>query len=142
MAMKNDISTDPTELILAYGERGLEPTPRGEVIEIEAVPLGEQNVVVPATVRGLSTIRSGGVPTRIRKVWRPSSKRAYVVVEFDCTPFPRFTNAAGSPVLGDWSSCCVRHLQDARHEIFDGLTDRERSRIARAVSAGAAGGAV
>ncbi|MGE4070809.1 MAG: hypothetical protein AB7E72_06495 [Lysobacterales bacterium] len=145
MATENDSSNPESpngDMVLAYGDNGLELTPRDEVIELGEVPLGQQNLVVPATVRWLSTIRAGGVPVRLRKIQRPSKSRPYAVVEFDCTPFARFMNDDGSPFLGDWSSCCVRHLQDARHEIFSGLADRERARIARAVSAGAVGGAV
>ncbi len=145
MATENDSSNPKapsSEMVLAYGENGLEPTPRDEVIEIEEVPLGAKNLVIPATVSWLTTIRACGVPTRIRRILRPNSKRAHAVVEFDCTPFERFINDDGTPFMGDWSSCCVRHLQDARHAVFAGLTARERTRIARAVAAGTKGCAV
>lgn len=122
-----------SKMVMAIGENGPELTPADEVVEIQAIPLGEDNLVVPATVRWMSSIRSGGVPTRIRKIRRPTKHCRYVVVEFDCTPFSRFTNPDGSPYMGNWSSCVVRHLRDAGHEVFAGLTNRERTRIARAV---------
>lgn len=141
MATENDSSNPKApsaDMVLAYGENGLEPTPADEVVWIEEIPLGEDNIVVPATVRWLSTIRSGGgIPTRLRKIQRPNSRRPHVLVEYDCTPFERIQNSDGTPVMGDWSSCYVRHLQDARDAIFNGLTDNERSQIAHAVATGA-----
>jgi hypothetical protein len=125
-------------MVMAIGESGqYEPTPAHEVVEIEAVPLGAGNMVVPATVRWFSSIRDGGcVPTRLRQVNRPKAGvRQFVRVEFDCTPFARYTTDAG-PVMGTWSSCMVRHLADAADPIFAGLTPREHARIRRAVIAG------
>lgn len=124
------------EMVMAIGDAGQhEPTPASEVVEIEAVPVGAGNAVIPATVRWFSSIRDGGcVPTRLRQVNKPKAGvRQFVRVEFDCTPFVRYDTDAG-PVYGTWSSCMVRNLVDAADPIFDRLTPRERLRIRNAVA--------
>lgn len=124
-------------MVMAIGDSGqYEPTPAHEVVEIEGVPLAAGNAVIPATVRWQNSYRPGGIPTRLRQVNRPKAGvREFVRVEFDCTPFARYTTDAG-PVMGTWSSCMVRNLADAADPIFAGLTPREQARIRRAVIAG------
>jgi len=126
-------------MVMAIGESGqYEPTPADEVVEIEAVPLGAGNIVIPATVRWQCRSCSGGVPTRLRRVAKPKAGGPpWVYVEFDCTPFERFTLDTG-PVMGDWSGCYVRNLADAADPILAGLSPRERARIRSAVVAAAA----
>lgn len=125
-------------IVMAVGDSGrLEPMRESETVTIKAVPRAAGNMVIPATVRWFSSIRGGGcIPTRLRYVRKPKAGvRDCVQVEFDCTPFLRYTLDSG-PVFGDWSSCMVRDLTDARDPIFDGLTPREKARIVRAVTEG------
>jgi len=121
------------EMVLANGENGLELTPIEETVSIDVVPLGQGNVIIPATVRFISTTRQGGIPTRLLRIRLPTEKNGltYAQVRFECTPFVRY-EWKGKTVYGDWSSCAVRNMTDADDPIFSRLTLRDRARITRA----------
>jgi len=124
-----------SEMVMAYGDHGLEPTPATEVVEIAAIPAGAGNLVIPSTIRWLAQ-RGGHIPTRLLRVEKPNKRNRakHVYVTFQCTPFPRYELESG-PVYGDWSGCSVRIAADVNDPLFLGLTDRERARIASAVHA-------
>jgi len=42
-----------TEMVMAYGDNGLEPTPRNRAVEIPVLPLAPGNRPIPQTVRAL-----------------------------------------------------------------------------------------
>ena len=126
-----------SEMVMAIGDTGRpEPTPVEDTVSIGFVPLGNRNIVTPATIAWFAEIRDGHVPTRLMRVERPSKRNGldHVKVTFQCTRFVRYTLDSG-PVYGDWASCAVRDLEDARHPVFAGLTAAERARIERAVRA-------
>ena len=123
-----------TEMVLAYGDSGMEPTPRNQVVEIECVPLGPDNLVGPAMVRWLAK-RGGHMPTRVRRVLKPNTRlnrMSHAYVEFDCTPFVLYTSDDG-PVYGNWSGCYVRNPDEARDSVFDALPMNDKVRILTAV---------
>ena len=138
--MANESVTDaaPGKMVEAYGDHGLEFVSEEEVVKICCVPLGSCNEIIPATIRHLSTTREGGghIPERIRRIRWPTvaNGRRYASVEFDCTPFVRYTMDRG-PVFGYWAGCCVRNMRDAQDPIFSSLTIKERRRIERAARA-------
>lgn len=121
------------KLISAIGDTGVEQVPTSMTVPVAAVPLGDGNTVVPATLRWQSAFRSGGIPTRVRRIKWPTKRNGlrFASVEFDCTPFVRYTLDTG-PIYGDWSGCCVRNLGDAFDPVFDGLSPGELKRIERA----------
>ena len=126
-----------SEMVMAIGDTGRpEPTPVEETVSIGFLPLGQRNIVIPATIAWFAEIRDGHVPTRLIRVERPSKRKGldYAKVTFQCTRFVRYTLDTG-PVYGDTASCAVRDLDDARHPVFAGLTAAERARIERAVRA-------
>ena len=53
-----------SEMVMAYGDNGLEPTPIEEAVSIGCIPGGRNNEWIPASVQWFSQIRSGAVPTR------------------------------------------------------------------------------
>lgn len=125
-----------SEMVMAYGDHGLESTPVEEAVEIRALPVGAGNIVIPATLRFFR--KSGGrVPTRLIRVEKPSARngRKHVLVRFACAPFERYQTPEGVPVYGHEDACQVRNVNDALDPLFAGLTKRERARISRAVAA-------
>lgn len=122
-----------SEMVMAYGDNGLELTPVEETVSVGCIPAGRNNEWIPASVQWFSTIRSGCVPTRLLKVRFPTKKNGlrYASINFACTPFVRYELDSG-PVYGDWSSCCIRSLADATHPIFGGLSQHELARLVRA----------
>ncbi|MEN1958422.1 hypothetical protein [Luteimonas changyuni] len=124
-----------SEMVLAYGDHGLEPTSAGDVVEVPVMP-ETGGAATPAVLRLLN--RGGGVPTRLLRVERPSARngRRHVLVRFECTPFAQYTRPDGmaTVLLYEWG-CEVRNFAEARDPLFAGLTERERGRIARAVAA-------
>jgi len=126
------------EVVMAIGDFGtLEPTPKAHTVEISAIPAGSDNQVIPATIRWFSELRDGGgIPTRIRRIRYPTARgeRNHAFVEFDCTPFVRYKLPSGS-VMGDWSECYVRNLEDATDPIFSGLSMKDQRRLVRAARA-------
>ena len=124
-----------SEMVLAYGDHGLEPTAIENIEEIAAVPLGAGNLVIPATHRWMRRVPGAGVPTRIRRVLKPRTrlnKSAHAYVEFDCTPFERYVTNAG-PVMGHWSGCCLRGRGDAEDSLWAALSVLDRARLYAAV---------
>lgn len=121
--------------VLAIGDSGtLEPTMTSKAVDIGCIPLGACNEKIPGTVRYWAAKNDGeGIPTRVRRIGWPTQKNGqrYAYLEFDCTPFVRYTLDSG-PVYGHWQSCCVRNMHDAADSIFSGLTSMERKRIERA----------
>ncbi|MCR6699711.1 MAG: hypothetical protein NVV68_00400 [Dokdonella sp.] len=124
---------DDTELVLAHGEHGLEWAPRSEVVEVQTLPLGPSNEIVPATLRSMNQYKGGGAPTRLLRVEKPTKRngRRFALIRFECTPFVRYDLGDG-PVYGTEHSCYVRHERDAADPLFDSLSSRERARIVRA----------
>lgn len=123
-------------MVMAIGDDGLEAVPACEVVEIQAIPVGPDNIIVPATVRALRRTPHEKVPTRILAVRGASTRRnarPFALVDFKCTPYQKYT-LGGVPVMGDRCSCFVRHLADARDELWDGLSVADRRRIERAVA--------
>lgn len=125
-----------TEMVMAYGDHGLELTPVEDVVAIPVVPLGPKNEVLPVTLRFWKRHESGGDPTRLLRVEKPSARSGgqYVYVRFECTPYVSYTTADG-PVYRTERGCHVRNAADANDPFFAGLTSRERARIAKAVAA-------
>jgi len=124
------------EIVMAIGDFGtLEPTPKAHTVEISAIPADSANQVIPATIRWFSALRNGGgIPTRIRRIRYPAGSRKSAVVEFECTPFVRYTLPSG-PVMGDTSSCYLRNSKDAADPIFSRLSSKEHRRLLRAAKA-------
>lgn len=119
------------EMVMAWGDAGLEAVPADEVVTIKAFPLGEGNTVIPATIRCMAQ-KGGLIPTRLRAVYSPGTRRnpgRFSYVEFDCTPFAR-----GGGALGYWNGCAVRNERDACDPLWATLTRAERNRIMRAAS--------
>ncbi len=123
-----------SEMVLAYGDHGLEPTPVEDVIEIGCIPLGAGNVVTPRARRYLQRSPGEGVPTKLLRVEKPSKRNglAHVLVRYECTPLMQYMTDEGPKYLHRWG-CQVPTLDDAADPLFDGLTEREKARIARAV---------
>jgi hypothetical protein len=116
---------------MAIGENGWEPTPVKEVVVVSPVPVGDDNMIVPVTVRSLRKSPNEGIPTRLLRVLRPGTRlnpRSAVRVFYACTPFERYRDE-GKPVLGHEDSCHVRGERDARDPLFDSLSVKERFRI-------------
>ncbi len=123
------------EMVMAYGDDGLEPSPVEDVIEIECAPQ-TGGYSTPGLVRWLAK-RGGHVPTRIRRIRRPGTRlnpTAFAYVEFDCTPFVRYVGESG-PVYGHWSGCYVRNASEATDPLFSSLPAKSRARIVAAVEA-------
>jgi len=118
-------------MVLAQGDNGRELVPAHEAVEIQETPLGADNIVVPATVRWLSELRGGGVPTKIRSI---TATDAGAYVTFDCTPKVQYVTDNG-PVYLHWSGCTVRDMKDAQDPIFDGLPAHDRAQLFAAVGA-------
>jgi len=124
-----------SRMVMAYGDSGmLESIPAEAAVEIGCIPLGQGNEKIPATVRYCADKSNGrGVPLRVRRIKLPPLKNGqrYAYLEFDCTPYVRYT-LDSVPVYGHWQSCAVRNSADAADPIFSGLSSRDRTRIARA----------
>jgi hypothetical protein len=124
-----------SEMVLAYGDHGLELTPVKDVVEIGVLPVGPGNMAVPASLRFLR--RPGEqVPTKLRRILKPRTrlnKSAFPHIEFDCTPFQRYMTDAG-PVMGHWSSCHLRGLVDATDPLWQMLSQRDKHRLLIAVT--------
>lgn len=123
-----------SEMVMAYGDHGLEASPAEDVVTIGVLPMGPGNIMIPATQRYLRRAPGEGVPTKLIRVEKPNSRngRAHVLVRYECTPFVRYTTDEG-PVYGTVSGCQVRNESDASDELFSRLTSAERRRIHRAV---------
>lgn len=125
-----------SEMVMAYGDHGLELTPVEDVVEIQVLPVGPRNAVIPASIRAIR--RQGEmIPVRVRRVLKPGTrlnKGAFACVEFECTPFTRYETDTG-PVMGDWSSCWLRGRDDALDPLWQRLSQRDRRRLAAAVGA-------
>ncbi len=122
-----------TEMVMAIGDNGMELTPVEDVVGIQCVP-DTGGYVTPAFVRWLAQ-RGDRVPTRIRRINRAGTRlnpKAFPYVEFDCTPYVRYTLDSG-PVYGEWSSCCLRNLADAQDPLWATLPARSRARLVAAV---------
>lgn len=117
------------EMVLAYGDNGLEMTSARDTVEIPV--LGK--TITPAVKRHLLRGR-GGVPIRLLRVESPNARNGlpHVYVRYECTPFPRWTEANAS-VLGYESGCQVRSEVDMQDPHFDNFSTREKQRIVRAV---------
>lgn len=125
-----------SEMVMAYGDHGLEMTPVNEVVGIKALPVGPGNIAIPASIRALR--RPGEkVPTKLRRVLKPGTrlnKSAFVYVEFNCTPFQRCMTDTG-PVMGHWSSCSLRGHVDATDPLWQELSQKDKNRLRMAVGA-------
>lgn len=122
------------ETVMAIGDEGYEATPIDEAVDVNAIPVGPDSMIVPATLRALRRAPNEKVPMRILSVRRASTRRnarPFVLVDFKCTPYQKYT-LGGVPVMGDRCSCFVRHLADARDELWSGLSAADRRRIERA----------
>jgi hypothetical protein len=123
----------------AIGDNGcFESVRESETVSIPFIPVGADNMIVPATLRALQRAPGEGQPTRLIRILRASTRlnpRPYARVEFECTPFERYRDR-GKVVLGHESSCFVRGERDARDPLFDSLTVRDRFRILKAVAPG------
>lgn len=124
------------DIVMAWGGNGLEPTPRGEIVEIEPVPLGPGNLVTPVTWRWLHGLKGheGGIPTRLKRVRRCTSDEGfrYIGVDYECTPFVSYSLDSG-PVYGHGATCAVYSGAHATDAFWDRLTTGERARIRRAL---------
>jgi len=124
------------EMVMAWGENGLEPTPASQVVMIEALPVGEGNLVIPATLRSLGRGCADGryVPIRLLAIEMPTKRngRSYVRVCFATQRHLKWTTPSGEPVYGERSEVAVRNKGDAFDALFAGLTPRERVRIQNA----------
>lgn len=125
-----------SEMVMAYGDHCLELTPTEDVVEIQVLPVGPGNAVIPASIRA---IRRHGemIPTGLRRVLKPGTRlnRSDLAhVEFDCTPFTLYDTDAG-PVRGNWSSCGLRGQEDACDPLWQELSERDRRRLLVAVGA-------
>jgi hypothetical protein len=106
-------------LVLAHGDRGLEPTRVDDVVEIRAFPVGPGNIAIPASVRTLASMRGAcydahrlnGIRTKGRKyplvTWRDAQHERH--------------------------SCCVRNETDAGDPLFASLAEKSRARLFAAV---------
>lgn len=124
------------DIVMAWGENGLEPTPRGETVEIAPIPVGPGNLVTPVTQRWLHGLkdREGGIPTRIKRVRRRTNDEGfrYIGVDYECTAFVSYTLDSG-PVYGHDGTCAVYSGAHATDAFWDRLTTGERTRIRRAL---------
>ena len=126
-----------SEMVMAYGDHGLEPTPVEDVVEIEVFPTGPSNCVTPAMVRHLSK-RGGRIPTRLIRVVKAkagakhANRAKYASVSFQCTPFVRYEADSG-PVYGDRTSCYLCSIEDAHDPLWTSLPARSRARLIAAV---------
>ncbi len=122
-----------SEMVMAYGDHGLELTPEAETVAIRARPGGPNNEVLPASLRFLRGAQGGGTPTRLVRVERPRNGRSYAYAKFECTPYVLYTLDSG-PVYGTQTSCHIRNEADANDPLFARLTGRERARMAKAAA--------
>jgi hypothetical protein len=126
-------------IVMAIGDSGrAEMVRESETVSIPFIPVGADNMIVPATLRALRRSPGAGQPKRLIRILRASTRlnpRPYARVEFECTPFERYRIESG-PVFGHQDSCFVRHERDARDPLFDSLTVRDRFRILKAVAPG------
>lgn len=122
-------------MVMAIGDSGAyEAMPAREVVEVGSVPVGEDNIIIPASIRYLRRDPTEGNPVRLLSIRRPSTRlnrRSFLLVTFKCTPYARYT-WKGKPVLGDVKSCFITNERDARDPLFESLTVRERFRIVSA----------
>jgi hypothetical protein len=105
------------EMVMAWGERGLKPTPATEAVGIPVLPLAEGNKSIPATIRLLSHIFA--TPRRLSGI-RTKGLQWPLVTWRD--------------VNGKRASCYVRHVNDARDPLFNSIAESSRARILAAVN--------
>jgi hypothetical protein len=122
--------------VQAIGDSGhFESVRESEAVSISTVPVGDDNAIVPATLRFLRKSASQGRPTNLLRILQPNTRlnrRPYARVYFKCTPFERY-RLAGKPVLGHEDSCFVRNEADAYDPLFASLSFDEGARILSAV---------
>jgi hypothetical protein len=131
----NTNSSKRPELVEAIGDNGIELVPISDVVEIPVMPLGEGNIVIPATVR-FDGRRGGGLPRRLISILKPGTRLnhhpRFPYVEFECTPFVRYTLPEG-PVMGHRRGCYIRHIADSKDPVWDALSKADRAKLERAV---------
>jgi hypothetical protein len=119
-------------VMMAIGDSGgYEAMPAREVVQVGSVPVGEDNMIIPATVRYTRRDVGENVPIKLLNIREPNTRlnrRRHPLVTFSCTPFVRYM-LKGKPVLGDVMSCFVRNEHDAKDPLFDSLSVKERFRI-------------
>lgn len=118
--------------VMAIGDTG-EPelTPIENVVEIGCLPVGPDNICIPASIRALRRHPTERAPVRLISIRKPGTRlnpRPFPLVTFQCTPYERYRTNEG-PVLGDVASCYVCSERQAHDPLFDSLTVRERFRI-------------
>lgn len=122
-----------SEMVMAFGDTGLELTPEDDVVEIGVCPIRPGQPITPAARRYLNR-GQGGVPTKLLQVLMPSkrARRSNVVAMYECTPQFQYEGEEG-PVFLHKGGCAVCSLADVEDPLFSGLSTRERERLARAV---------
>lgn len=104
------------EMVMAYGDTGMESTPLNQVAEIPVLPLAPGNRSIPATIRALRR----GAPARLTGI-----RRAGLDWPLIC-----WRDASGN------RGCCyVRTESEARDPLFASLSESSRARILAAVEA-------
>lgn len=124
-----------SEMVMAYGDNGMELVPASEVVEIRPFPIGVGNIVIPASNRFLNERRGGGVPTRLLSIRRPSTTRnprPFPLVEYECTPYARWDGDASPRTV---SACYLQGERDAGDPLFRNLPASDLQRLRRAVAA-------
>jgi hypothetical protein len=94
--------------------------PKHEVAEIGVLPMGEDNMCIPASVRFFQGLGRYGALTRVTGI-RLKGRR------FPCVTW--------RDDRGQRSSCSLRHLADARDPLFAPLSARAKARLVDAVLA-------
>ena len=106
-----------SEMVLAYGDNGLEPTPADQVVEIPVLALAPGNRPIPQTIRALGK----PAPARITGIARKGEPWPYV----------SWRDADGSR-----GGCYVRNTDEANDPLFACLPAASRARILAAASIG------
>lgn len=109
------------EMIMAYGDNGLEPTPADEIVWIPELPLARHpvtggNAVIPATIRALP--QAYGAPKRLTGIRKSEG------------PWPR---ASWRDANGQRGSCFLRNSADACDPLFASLPASSRARLVAAM---------
>lgn len=105
-----------SEMVMAIGDHGMEPTPAADVVEIPALQFAPGNRPIPQTIRALRR----PAPARLTGIGRKMGP----------WPYLSWRDAEGAR-----GGCYVRNADEARDVLFDGLPASSRARILAAVEA-------